>query len=92
MRTVDVQDPEDMAKAMTDFINSFHPKSKEFCDAMANEHRTLQQNFTRLCLAWLKKCDEMNKSGRYDLRNEDSVKLASKIVQAYGDEMYLRSV
>lgn len=40
---------------LTDYLNSFSNKEKNnaFCLAMSNEHRTLQQNFTSLCLKWI---------------------------------------
>lgn len=40
---------------LTDYLNSFssNQKNADFCEAMSNEHRTLQQNFTSLCLAWI---------------------------------------
>lgn len=43
-------------QAVSDMVNSmsFHPE--EFCEEMRKEHRTIQQNFTRLCFEWLKTC------------------------------------
>jgi len=39
----------EVQKAVANMLNSFGPaNSKEFIKAMQNEHRTLQQNFTRL--------------------------------------------
>ena len=49
-------------------------------EAMANDHRTLQQGFTRLALAWLVHLAGL-KEGHYDLRNEASVKLAKKLLE-----------
>lgn len=50
-----------------------------FIEAMHNEHRTLQQGFTRLVLAWLKHLADLNQ-GQYDLRNAASVAVAKKLV------------
>ena len=47
-----------------------------FVERMGREHRTLQQGFTRLCVAWFLKLEEMRKEGWYDLRNQDAVELA----------------
>jgi len=41
---------------------------------MENQHRTLQQGFTRLCVAWLKRLAEPDY--HYDDRNKASVRLA----------------
>jgi len=48
--------------------------------ALRREHRTLQQNFTRLCVAWLDSLAKLEPN-EYDLRMEGSVKLA-KALQA----------
>lgn len=50
-----------------------------FCARMANKHRTLQQAFTRLCICWLLTLANAESVGRYDERNEASVKLAARI-------------
>lgn len=43
------------AKEITDAVNSMPIDCKGVCDELAMEHRTLQQNFTRLCFAWIQK-------------------------------------
>lgn len=52
---------------------------KFFIESMHNEHRTLQQGFTRLVLAWLKHLSTLPE-GHYDLRNKASVEIAKKLV------------
>ena len=47
---------------------------------MHNEHRTLQQAFTRFVLAWLVHLAEL-KEGHYDGRNEASVRIARKLLE-----------
>ena len=61
---------------MSNFVNGMGADYKEFARLMGNEHRTLQQNFTKLCVAWLKHLSEVE---YYDLRNEGSVKFAQSI-------------
>jgi len=90
-KEIDCKDAEEMAKAMGNFVNNFNVDEKTFCEAMTNEHRTLQQSFTRLCVKWFKTLAE-TKEGRYDLRNEDSVMLAKEIVEKCKDSLYLRMV
>jgi hypothetical protein len=55
-----------------------------FVEQMACEHRTLQQNFTRMCAAWLEHLASLNEN-QYDARNEASVEYAKKAVEATRD-------
>jgi hypothetical protein len=61
---------------ISSFVNNMGVDYEEFARLMGNEHRTLQQNFTKLCVAWLKYLSEVE---YYDLRNEGSVKFAQSI-------------
>lgn len=54
-----------------------HKATEEFVNEMASQHRTCQQDFTRLCLAWL---EHIAQNDRHDLRNEASVQLAKAVV------------
>lgn len=63
-------------KFISNYLNSFSVGYDEFAKGMAMEHRTLQQGFTRLCVAWLK---QLSETEYYDLRNEASVKFAQSI-------------
>jgi hypothetical protein len=76
---------------MADFVNSFGEiHLRDFIEEMGyRTHRTLQQNFTRLCFMWLDFLAEMGKQGRYDLRNEASCKMARQIVDQFGKGMPL---
>ena len=72
MKTVDA----DIVKEISNYVNSYSADYKEFARLMSYEHRTLQQNFTKLCIAWLK---ELSETENYDLRNEESIKFAQSI-------------
>jgi hypothetical protein len=72
MKTVDA----DIVKEISNYVNSYRSDYKEFARLMSYEHRTLQQQFTKLCIAWLK---ELSETENYDLRNEGSVKFAKSI-------------
>jgi hypothetical protein len=75
----------EMAGEMTDFVNTFSSDSrKEFVQAMANEHRTLQQSFTRLCLEWIEHC--ASQEYRTDGRNESSHTTCKIMVEAYKEK------
>lgn len=68
----------EVTNIVTDYINNFSSKEKDFCLAMSFQHRTLQQNFTRLALEWL----ETVASANYltDGRNADSQTVARKLL------------
>ena len=42
---------------------------KAFVEQMSREHKTLQSDFTTLCLEWLLKCREMFENDNFDGRN-----------------------
>ena len=73
---------------MSDYVNNYECRPKEFAELFGREHQTLQQSFTRVCLAWLEHLAEMEEDW-YDLRNEASVHLARKIVEKFKNDMYL---
>jgi hypothetical protein len=66
----------DIVKEIINYVNSSNSNYKEFARLMSYEHRTLQQQFTKLCITWLK---ELSETESYDLRNEGSVKFAQSI-------------
>jgi hypothetical protein len=67
-------------RTVSDFVNNYAHSVTAFVSYMAHEHRTLQQSFTRLCLAWLKHLASLNEY-EYDLRNEHSVQVARLVAQ-----------
>jgi hypothetical protein len=68
----------DLAQAVTDTLNAMSNDRPQahlaFCLSMENQHRTLQQAFTRLCVAWLMHAGDQEY--RFDLRNEGTHQLA----------------
>ena len=74
-------DARELTNTITNHLNSYNDKSEEFNDAMSREHRTLQQNFTRLCLKWL----EYVASNDYntDARNEQSKEVAQTLLNGF---------
>ena len=68
-----------LAEEISRFVNGVEGTDFEwFIQQMGNEHRTLQQSFTGLCLKWLKHLADLP-DDRFDLRNEASVNLAREI-------------
>ena len=68
---------------VTDYLNSFSSKEKAFIEEMNREHRTLQQSFTKLCLAWLENC--ASEDYRFDGRNEASHNISKEVVEGFRD-------
>lgn len=66
------------AAAVSDMLNNGTFNYDAFCEALSREHRTLQQNFTRLCFAWIQHC--ANDDYATDLRNEASHIKCKRIV------------
>ena len=59
----------------------------EIAHRMANDHRTLQQGFMALCVAFIK--EEANAT-MWDLRNEQCVKFAKEVVDKIDEStMYM---
>lgn len=68
------------AEQVAGMLNVFGFDNDGFCDAMCRQHRTLQQNFTRLCIAWLATC--ASDDYRYDGRNEASHEVAKALINS----------
>ena len=76
-----VEKEKQLATHITDEINCIF-NYKEFVEQMSREHRTLQSDFTTLCLEWLLKCREMYEEDRYDGRNEHACR-TGKVLMDY---------
>jgi len=83
-----MKDPVEAAEAMSDFCNNMSMDAKKFVEEMSNKHRTLQQTFSNLCFAWIRKCAENHQNKNFDLRNERSCKVALEILQKVEDVEY----
>jgi hypothetical protein len=80
---IDPDDPQEVVRVVSVLINTMGDGDviSKFVEAMSREHRTLQQGFTRLVVAWIL---DLAHREHYDLRNEASVMLARKIVELVG--------
>jgi len=72
----------ELVKQVTGYLNTSLDDAAitAFVDEMSCQHRTLQQNFTRMCAAWLEHLGT-NVAEQYDLRNEASVMLGREFVE-----------
>jgi len=77
-------DSKKLVNEITDYLNTFSDKSKDFNSAMSTEHRTLQQNFTRLVLGWVEHVG--SEDYRHDGRNEGSHKTCKALLQGFRDQ------
>ena len=80
-----------LATTITDAINGlFDPKV--FCEAMSKEHRSLQYDFTNLCLNWLEQCRRMYNDGSYDGRNEHACLMGKAIWDYIDSDKFMKEV
>ena len=85
LKTINMsQQTKELVQDLTDYLNSFNDKSKEFCEEMSTEHRTLQQSFTRLCLTWLEHC--ASEEYRTDGRNDQSQHIAKELLEGFNQK------
>lgn len=77
---MDRLDGKELAEAVAVAVNSYGFDGKAFCSHMSNEHRTLQQSFTRLCIAWIRECAAFE-DWQIDGRNEASVLACRKLTE-----------
>jgi hypothetical protein len=81
---------EELAQLVEDSINDMGFKNKKFCEKMGRAHRTLQQNFTRLCLAWFQyNADTFNDQDGRNQATKDISKLFKDTVEAKGSSLYV---
>lgn len=68
---------------ISDFLNNFHDQENSilFNEAMSREHRTLQQNFTRLIFGWIEYC--ASEQYHTDGRNEASARMSRMMINGF---------
>ena len=79
MKTPTQRDIEN-AQKIADMVNNFSFDPNMVCKALEREHKTLQQTFTRLCIAWL--CTCASDEYRTDGRNEASHNVAKALIES----------
>jgi len=83
----EVDDMKNAVMSLSD-ISARSSSKKLFVDNLALDHRTRQQCMTGLMLEWFKHLASLN-DYNYDLRNQASVLLAKKIIDAIGENGYV---
>ena len=72
------------ADDVAQMVNPLDFDADEFANAMRREHPTLQQNFTRLCVAWIKRCAKDPETA-FDDRNAGTKEFADRVVDLAND-------
>lgn len=73
---------QDLAEKVSSFVNSIGALPEQALgEALAKDHRTLQQTKMRMFIHFCRKMSEKHANGDFDMRNEASVKLATEIVK-----------
>jgi len=79
--------PEELAKTISEFANVMNNKKEveEAIELMLRDHRTLQQGTMRFMLSYFtevaRRYNANNRGDFFDMRNEDTGKLAAEIVE-----------
>lgn len=82
-----------MANELSFYCNSFDSKKLDhLVECMSNQHRTIQQTFTKFVFKWIRKCAENYRNGKYDGRNELACALCDEIEKQFGDRFNLPMV
>ena len=76
-----MSDAKNLTNDITNYLNTFGDKSDEFNSAMSSEHKTLQQNFTRLVLRWIEHV--ASEDYRTDGRNEASKNTCKQLMEGF---------
>jgi len=76
----DAKEAQELAAEVMSFCNCMSVDKQAFVGAVLREHRTLQQNFMELVLAFLVRCAKAYEDHAYDARNQSTCKLAHEIV------------
>ena len=74
------EETQENVKTLERMVNSFGFRPQGVAEYFARvAHRTLQQNLTRFCIAWLRVC--ASEDYGYDGRNEESHKVAKQLLE-----------
>jgi len=76
------------ARFFSDYVNRCPNDFKKAARAMGREHRYLQSEMFKMCLAYIKVLSEHYESGCYDPRNEYAVRTSKEIVDFLDGKPY----
>lgn len=67
------------AVVLSDAVNAMSFRADYFAAEVVKQHRTLQQGMFRAFVSCVAEWSDMYEKGRYDLRNEQTVKVANRL-------------
>ena len=70
----------------SNFVNGRLKSKKHVAERMAQEHRYLQGEMFKVCMAYIEKLSEMYANGYYDARNSYACETSSKIINALKEQ------
>lgn len=68
------------ARFFGNFVNGKMRSKEHVAERMSREHRYLQQEMFKVCMAYISKLSEAYEKGYYDPRNEWSCKMSNSII------------
>lgn len=74
------------ASYFSNYVNTCPSNYNTAVNAMAQEHRYLQNEMFKVCWAYIKKLAENYTDGRYDARNEYACSVSNAIILALREE------
>lgn len=87
---MELKEVQNLVNETTNMLNSFSDENMEtFVKQMNFQHRTLQQNFTKMCLKWIENVG--SDDYRYDGRNQYSHEICKEIVDKVGKDFPLNT-
>jgi hypothetical protein len=87
--TINPNDPKDVAKVLSKFVNGSRGQLDDLAQEVLNDHPTLQQTMMRFVFKVIfVAADHYKKKFYIDGRNEISFRMAEKIQDQFGDDMY----
>jgi len=69
----------------SNFVNGKMTSPRHIANRMAHEHRYLQGEMFKVCMAYIEKLEEMYANGYYDARNRYACETSSKIIKALNE-------
>ena len=69
----------------SNFVNGKMRNKEYVANRMANEHRYLQEEMFKVCMAYIAKLATSYESGRYDARNAYACETSYKIIKALNE-------
>jgi hypothetical protein len=81
---------EELAEALSDFVNNFNHDDKGFIEAFCRQHRTLQQSMFRLMCKVIDKV--ASEDYRTDGRNEGTAMVGKMLIEGFKEQVIKKEI